>query len=95
MEEIYVLKTVENILIMLNNLLQIHLRLLQKELFKKQQKQLEIFKGNKIADKIANVSRMIPRNSQKVVESETENTGFNKEIPKAKYISRKTTLFIC
>ena len=56
---------------------------------------MEIFKGNKIADKIANVSRMIPQNSQKVVESETENTGFNKEIPKAKYISRKTTLFIC
>ena len=30
---------------------------------------------------------MIPQNSQKVVDSETENTAFNKEIPKAKYIS--------
>ena len=30
---------------------------------------------------------MIPQNSQKVVDSETENTVFNKEIPKAKYIS--------
>ena len=42
---------------------------------------------NKIADQITKVSRRSPQNGSKTVESETENTGFNKKIPKVKYIS--------
>ena len=41
--------------------------------------------GNKIADKITNVSRGLPQNSSEAIESETENKGF--EIPKQIYIS--------
>ena len=39
-------------------------------------------RGNKIADKTTNVSRFSPQNSSETVESETENTRFDKEIPK-------------
>ena len=38
----YVVNTVRNFLILLNNLLQIHFQLLQKEQFKKQQKRMVI-----------------------------------------------------
>ena len=41
----------------------------------------------KIADQITKVSRRSPQNGSKTVESETENTGFNKKIPEVKYIS--------
>ena len=58
----YEVNTVENFLIMLNNLLQMHLKLLQK-------KQLI---GNKIADKITKVSKGSPENSSGMTESETK-----------------------
>ena len=38
--------------------------------------------GNKIADKIIKVSRSSPQNC-----SETEDTGFDREVPKERYIS--------
>ena len=47
--------------------------------------------GNKIADKITNVSRSSPRNSSEKVESETENAGFDTEIPKERCISPQKT----
>ena len=37
---------------------------------------------NKIPDKITKVWRSSPQNSSETVESETENIGFNREIPK-------------
>ena len=37
---------------------------------------------NKIADKLTNVSRCSPENSLEAVESETESTEFDTEIPK-------------
>ena len=42
---------------------------------------------NKIADKITEVSRCSPQNTLETVESETKNTGFDREIPKERYIS--------
>ena len=48
-----------------------HLKLLQKE---------------KIADKITKVSRSSLKNRQEVVESEMENIGFDREIPKESFI---------
>ena len=43
--------------------------------------------GNKIAaDKITNVSRKSPQNSSETVEGETENTRFDRGIPKERYI---------
>ena len=39
-------------------------------------------RGNKIADKTTNVSRFSPQNSSETVESETEDTRFDEEIPK-------------
>ena len=41
---------------------------------------------NKIADKIIKVPRSLPRNSTATVESETKNTGFDREIRKERYI---------
>ena len=43
--------------------------------------------GNKIADKITRASRSSPQNSLEIVESETENPGFDREIPEERYIS--------
>ena len=43
--------------------------------------------GNKIADKITKVSRTSPQNTPETVESETEKIGFDREIPKQRYIS--------
>ena len=45
--------------------------------------------GNKIADKITNVSRTSSHNSSETVESETKNTEFDIEIPKERYIPPK------
>ena len=78
-------------MIILNNLLLIHLKLLQKEQFKKQQKQLIILIGNKIADKITNVSKSSLQNISETV----EGIGLNREITKQKqkkqhiYLSNK------
>ena len=42
--------------------------------------------GNKIAAKITNVSRTSSQNSLETNESEPENIGFNREIPKERHI---------
>ena len=42
---------------------------------------------NKTADKTTKVSRTSTQNSPGTVESETENIGFDREIPKERYIS--------
>ena len=41
----------------------------------------------KISDKITKVTKMSPQNSSETVENETKNTGFDKEIPKERYIA--------
>ena len=43
--------------------------------------------GNKIAEKSQKSQKNSPQNNSKTVESEAENTGFDKEIPKERYIS--------
>ena len=51
--------------------------------------------GNEIANKATEISRTSPQNTSGTVESETENIGFDREIPKERYIyiyiSRKKT----
>ena len=41
--------------------------------------------ANKIADKMTKFSRSSPQNNLETVESETKNTGFDREIPKERY----------
>ena len=43
--------------------------------------------GNKIVDKSTKASRSSPTNSSEIVESEAENTGFDREILKDRQIS--------
>ena len=57
-----------------------HLKLSQKQQFKKQQRQSAI--GNKIANKIMKVSRSSPKSN-----SETITNEHDKEIPKERYMS--------
>ena len=57
---------------MLNNVPQEHLKLLHKEQFKKKAEAAGDLIGNKIAEKITNVSRSSPHNNSQTVESETE-----------------------
>ena len=45
-----------------------HLKPLQKERFKKQQKQLGDLIGNKIADKITRASKILPKNNSETNE---------------------------
>ena len=49
---------------------------------------------NKIADKITIASRNSPQNCSETIESKTEHTGFDREIPKERYlyISRNISL---
>ena len=78
---------------MQNNLQQMHLKLLQKERFKKQQKEQVIC--YKIIDavakwydgKITKVSTASTENNLKTVETGTENTWFERKIPNERYIS--------
>ena len=73
---------------MLNNLQQIHLKLLQTK--KKIQKTAEItggLIGNKIAHKITEVSTTSPQNNSQTVTNGTENIAHDKGIPKERYIS--------
>ena len=63
---------------MLNNLLQMYLKVLQKEQFKKTAEATGDLIGNKIADKITRVSKTLPQN----------NSGTNKEqILRERYLS--------
>ena len=55
---------------MLSNLLKMHLKLLQKELFKKAGATGELI-GNKIADKITRVLKTSPKNNSETNEEET------------------------
>ena len=73
-------------------MLRMHLKFLQKQPFKKQQKQLVILLVIKSPIKLQ-ISRTSPQNSTGTVESDTENIGFDKKIPKEIfiYISRKKT----
>ena len=64
--------------IMLNNLLQIHLKTLQKEQFKKQKKQPVIWLAIKLLIKLPK-SQEVYYNT---VEIETENAAFDREIRK-------------
>ena len=41
---------------------------------------------NKIADKITNLSRSSQQNNSETFESETENSKFEREIPKERFI---------
>ena len=50
-------------MIMLNSLLQIHSKRLQKELLKKTLKAISDLIGNKIADKITRVSKTLPQDN--------------------------------
>ena len=43
--------------------------------------------GNKIAEKITNVSRTSPQNNSETVTSEKKNIGLDREIPRERYIS--------
>ena len=45
----------------------------------------------KLLMKLQKVSRTLPQNSYRIVTKETEDIGFDIEIPKERYISRKKT----
>ena len=60
------------------------LKLLQKEQFKKQLKELV---DNKIADKIPKASKPSPQNSSETITNEIINIEHDKEMPKERYIS--------
>ena len=75
---------------MLINLLHIHLKLLPKIEIPKTKKAADDLIGKKIASKI-NSTKIVAKNSSQInskpVESEIEIAGFDKEIPKERYIS--------
>ena len=72
---------------MFKNFLQIQSKLLQKKTIQKTAEATGYLIGNKTADKITKVSKSSSHNSLEKVESETENTGSDREIPKERYIS--------
>ena len=59
-----------------------HLKLLQKELFRRTAEANDDFIGSKTVDDITKVSKRSTQSSSEKVESETENTKFDREIPK-------------
>ena len=71
----------------INNLLQMHLKLLQKEQFQKKVEASGYLIGYKITEKIRKVSRTSPQYSSGTVESETDNIGLDKEVQKERYTS--------
>ena len=71
-----------NFLIMLNNLQQMQLKLLQKESFRKQQKQLVISLVIKLAIELREFQKNFQQNNL-----ETVKKMHDKEIPKERYIS--------
>ena len=81
-----VVNTAKNLLIMLNHLQQMHIKLLQKEYFKKTAEATGDLIGNKIADKITKVSRNSQQNNSKTVTNEND-----KEIHKERYTSPEKT----
>ena len=73
---------------MLNNLLQLHLKLLQKN----NPKSSSYLIANKITNEITKVSRNSPQNTSETVTDEAENVEHNREIPKerSQKIKQKT-----
>ena len=67
---------------MLNNLLQMHLKLLLKEAIQNRVKATGDLIGNKIPDRIMKVSKTLRQNSSETVKIEND-----KEISKERYIS--------
>ena len=57
-------------MVMLNNLLQMHLKLLQKKAIQKTAKVTGDLTGNKIADRITKVSETSPKNNSETIEEE-------------------------
>ena len=69
-----------------------HLKLLQGENLRKQQKQLVILIGNRIANKITMFSKILRQNSSEKSTNETENIESDKKyVKKEIYISRTKT----
>ena len=69
-----------------------HLKLLQRKNLRKQQKQLVILIGNRIANKITMFSKILRQNSSEKSTNETENIESNKKyVKKEIYISRTKT----
>ena len=65
---------------MLNNLLQVHLKLLQKRGIQKIAEATGDLIGNKIADKIIKVSRTSPQNNSETVTNGEENIALDREM---------------
>ena len=74
--------TVKTLLIMLNNLPQMHLNYFKKQVIQKTVKIAGALIGNKVADKIPKTSGILPQNT-----SETENTKNDGKILKKDKIS--------
>ena len=70
---------------MLPNPPQMHLKLLQKEQFKNQQRKLVIW----LVIKVLTKSQKSQKFHHRMVEYETENIGFDWDIPKERYITQK------
>ena len=70
---------------MINNLLQTHLKLPQKEQLKTAEATANLI-GNKIADKIANISWTSPENNSETVTNKGGNIGRDREIPRERYV---------
>ena len=70
---------------MLNSLLQMHLKLLQKRAIQKPAKSTGDLIGNKIADGITKTSKTLPQNSSVI--NKQENIGLDREIHRERYIS--------
>ena len=69
-----------------------HLKLLQGKNLRKQQKQLVILIGNRIANKITMFSNILRQNSSEKSTNETENIESDKKyVKKEIYISRTKT----
>ena len=69
-----------------------HLKLLQGKNLRKQQKQLVILIGNRIANKITMFSKILRQNSSEKSTNETENIESDKKyVKKEIYISRTKT----
>ena len=69
-----------------------HLKLLQGKNLRKQQKQLVILIGNRVANKITMFSKILRQNSSEKSTNETENIESDKKyVKKEIYISRTKT----
>ena len=72
---------------MLNNLLQIHLKPLQKKAIQKSAETTADLIGNKIADKITKILRNLPKNNWETARYEEENVRLDRGIQRERFIS--------